>query len=87
MKIYILCSYGYDEHHNIKAFMKFSSAKALLHKCSDYELNNPEPIWNENDQEYDDYEKIINRWIKEHPAKQLCSAGIGFRIEQISLIK
>ena len=87
MKVYILYSYGYEDQTNIEAFMEFGSAEALLNKCSTYELNNPEPIWNENDQEYDDHEKIINRWIKKHPAKQLCSAGIGFRIEELNLVE
>jgi hypothetical protein len=89
MKIYILCSYGYaDEQQNIKAFMKFSSAERLLNKCADYELKNPNPMWDEcGGQTFEDFEKELYAWTDRHPAKQTEPAGIGFRIEEISLIK
>tara|TARA_R110000850_G_C9801364_1_gene450462 strand:+ start:367 stop:633 length:267 start_codon:yes stop_codon:yes gene_type:complete len=88
MKIYILYSYGYEDQTNIKAFMKLSSAESLLNKCSDYELKNPCPSWGEWALEsFEDFEKRDSNWVNKHPAKQTESAGIGFRIEEISLIK
>jgi hypothetical protein len=88
MKIYILYSYGHDEQQNIKAFMNLISAELLLNKCSDYELYNRCPMWcGSNNESFDDFEARHHNWVDGHPAKQKLPAGIGFRIEKISLIK
>jgi hypothetical protein len=88
MKVYILYSYGYDEQRNIKVFIKNESALALLNKCFEYETNNPCPIWAENHgQTLEDHEEKIAYWSKRHPAKQTEAAGLGFGIDELSLVK
>ena len=85
--IYIVCSFGFDEQHNIEAFIDEEGAKSFKTSCEMYEKNTKYPQWDSDDKSFDEFGELLHIWIRDHPGKQMSPAGLGFKIEPIELNK